>query len=171
MSKVHEGLAGNFDEDDSEYISLREELECIFKKKNLVKVGQEEKQANIATLETVYARIKELNRQNNLLRHKYGGDAKYARIHKRLLEIPVLCGDKRKVFNALNGVKADVDQKVLGMEQVLDNQSYFEKQMQGIVLKRFGTEQQFSVQPTDIQVINRLLVWEYLKRKRAYLGG
>ena len=52
-------------------------------------------QANIATLETVYARIKELNRQNDLLRHKYGGDAKYARIHKRLLEIPVLCGDKR----------------------------------------------------------------------------
>ena len=51
MRKVREGLAGNFDQDDPEYISLREELERIFKKKNLAEVGQEEMQANIATLE------------------------------------------------------------------------------------------------------------------------
>lgn len=163
MRKVREGLAGNFDQDDPEYISLREELERIFKKKNLAEVGQEEMQANIAILETVYAKIKELNRQNDLLRHKYGGDAKYARIHKRLRENPALYGDKLKVFNALNGVKTDADQKVLDMEQILDNQNYFEKQMQGIVLKRFRTEQQFPVQPADIQAINCLLVREYLK--------
>ena len=163
MRKVREGLAGNFDQEDPEYISLREELERIFKKKNLAEVGQEEMQANIATLQTVYAKIKELNRQNDLLRHKYGGDAKYARTHKRLMENAALYGDKLKVFNALSGVKTDADQKVLDMEQILDNQNYFEKQMQGIVLKRFRTEQQFPVQPTDIQVINRLLVREYLK--------
>lgn len=120
-------------------------------------------QANIATLQTVYTKIKELNRQNDLLRHKYGGDAKYARIHKRLMENAALYGDKLKVFNALNGVKTDADQRVLDMEQILDNQNYFEKQMQGIVLKRFRTEQQFPVQPADIQTINRLLVREYLK--------
>lgn len=68
-------------------------------------------QTNIATLETVYAKIKELNRQNDLLRHKYGGDAKYARIHKRLMENAALYGDKLKVFNALSGVKTDADQK------------------------------------------------------------
>ena len=163
MRKVREGLAGNFDQEDPEYISLREELERIFKKKNLAEVGQEEMQANIATLETVYARIKELNRQNDLLRHKYGGDAKYARIHKRLRENPALYGDKLKVFNALSGVKTDADQKVLDMEQILDNQNYFEKQMQSIVLKRFRTEQQFPVSRQDIEDINRLLVREYLK--------
>ena len=171
MRKVREGLAGNFDQDDPEYISLREELERIFKKKNLAEVGQEEMQANIATLETVYAKIKELNRQNDLLRHKYGGDAKYARIHKRLRENPALYGDKLKVFNALNGVKTDADQKVLDMEQILDNQNYFEKQMQGIVLKRFRTEQQFPVQPQDIQAINRLLVREYLEEKSRICGS
>ena len=163
MRKVREGLASNFDQQDPEYISLREELERIFKKKNLAEVGQEEMQANIATLETVYTKIRELNRQNDLLRYKYHGDTKYARLHKRLMENTALYGDKLKVFNALNGVKADADQKVLDMEQILDNQNYFEKQMQGIVLKRFRTEQQFPVQPADIQVINRLLVREYLK--------
>lgn len=164
MRKVREGLAGNFDQGDPEYISLREELERIFKKKNLAEVGQEEMQANIATLETVYAKIKELNRQNDLLRHKYGGDAKYARTHKSLLRnFPVLHGDKLKVFNALNGVKTDADQKVLDMEQILDNRNYFEKQMQGIVLKRFRTEQKFPVQRQHIEDINQLLVREYLK--------
>lgn len=79
------------------------------------------------------------------------------------MENAAFYGDKLKVFNALNGVKADADQKVLDMEQILDNQNYFEKQMQGIVLKRFRTEQQFPVQPQDIQAINRLLVREYLK--------
>lgn len=166
MRKVREGLAGNFDQEDPEYISLREELERIFKKKNLAEVGQEEMQANIATLQTVYTKIKELNRQNDLLRHKYGGDAKYARTHKRLMENPALYGDKLKVFNALSGVKTDADQKVLDMEQILDNQNYFEKQMKGIVLKRFRTEQQFPVQRQDIEDINRLLVREYLKESR-----
>ena len=166
MRKVREGLAGNFDQDDPEYTSLREELERIFKKKNLAEVGQEEMQANIATLETVYAKIKELNRQNDLLRHKYGGDTKYARTHKHLLRtFPVFHGDKLKVFNALNGVKTDADQKVLDMEQILDNRNYFEKQMQGIVLKRFRTEQKFPVQLADIQAINCLLVRQYLEEK------
>ena len=163
MRKVREGLAGNFDQEDPEYISLREELERIFKKKNLAEVGQEEMQANIATLQIVYTKIKELNRQNDLLRHKYSGDAKYARLHKRLMENSALYGDKLKVFNALSGVKTDADQKVLDMEQILDNQNYFEKQMKGIVLKRFRTEQQFPVQRQDIEDINRLLVREYLK--------
>ena len=163
MRKVREGLAGNFDQVDPEFISLREELERIFKKKNLAEVGQDDMKTNIGILETVYAKITELNRKNDLLRHKYGGDAKYARTHKRLLENPVLYGDKQKVFDALNGVKTDADQKVLDMAQILDNQNYFEKQMQGIVLKRFRTEQKFPVQPADIQVINRLLVREYLK--------
>ena len=171
MRKVREGLADNFDQDDPEYISLREELERIFKKKNLAEVGQEEMQANIATLETVYARIKELNRQNDLLRHKYSGDAKYARLHKRLMENPALYGDKLKVFNALNGVKTDADQKVLDLEQILDNQNYFEKQMKGIVLKRFRTEQQFPVQRQDIEDINRLLVREYLEEKSRICGS
>ena len=56
------------------------------------------------------------------------------------------------------------------MEQILDNQNYFEKQMQGIVLKRFRTEQQFPVQPADIQAINRLLVREYLKESGRIWG-
>lgn len=40
MRKVREGLAGNFDQDDLEYISLREELERIFKKRTSPKSGR-----------------------------------------------------------------------------------------------------------------------------------
>ncbi|KOE63173.1 hypothetical protein [Aggregatibacter actinomycetemcomitans] len=58
MRKVREGLAGNFDQVDPEFISLREELERIFKKKNLAEVGQDDMKTNIGILETVYAKSK-----------------------------------------------------------------------------------------------------------------
>ena len=71
---------------DPEFISLKEELERLFKQKKLSEVSQEEMNANIGALNKIHEKIKELNRQNNLLSNKYNNDPKYARIHKRLLE-------------------------------------------------------------------------------------
>ena len=53
-------------------------------------------QANIIALNAIHERIKELNRQNNLLRQKYQGDAKYTRIHKRLQEADGVNETERK---------------------------------------------------------------------------
>ena len=169
MRKVRESLADNFDQSDPEFISLREELERIFKKRHLSEVSQEQMQQNMGVLEQVYIKIKELNRQNDLLRHKYAGDAKFARLHKRLMADNALGGDRLKIFDALMGVKADADEKVLNLSQILDNESYFEKQMQGSVLQRFRKEQQFDVNSQTLKHINHLLVQEYLRENgRVY---
>ena len=74
-----------------------------------------------------------------------------------------LGGDRLKIFDALMGVKADADEKVLNLSQILDNESYFEKQMQGSVLQRFRKEQQFDVNSQTLKHINHLLVQEYLR--------
>ncbi len=163
MKKVREGLASNFDQSDPEFISLREELERIFKKRHLSEVSQSQMQENIGVLEQVYAKIKELNRRNDSLRHKYAGDAKFARLHKRLMADDVLGGDRLKIFDALMGVKADADEKVLNLSQILDNETLFEKQMQSSVLQRFKREQAFDVTPQMVKHINQLLVKEYLR--------
>lgn len=169
MRKVRISLADNFDQSDPEFISLREELERIFKKRHLSEVSQEQMQQNMGVLEQVYAKIKELNRQNDLLRHKYAGDAKFARLHKRLMADNALGGDRLKIFDALMGVKADADEKVLNLSQILDNESFFEKQMQGSVLQRFRKEQQFDVNSQTLKHINHLLVQEYLRENgRVY---
>ena len=163
MKKVREGLASNFDQSDPEFISLREELERIFKKRHLSEVSQSQMQQNIGVLEQVYAKIKELNRRNDSLRHKYAGDAKFVRLHKRLMADDALGGDRLKIFDALMGVKADADEKVLNLSQILDNETLFEKQMQSSVLQRFKREQAFDITPQMVKHINQLLVKEYLR--------
>ncbi|WP_103034027.1 type I restriction endonuclease subunit R [Moraxella sp. RCAD0137] len=124
MRKVRTSLADNFDQSDPEFISLREELERIFKKRQLSEVSQAKMKENIGILEEVYRQIKELNRQNELLRHKYAGDAKFARVHKRLMSDDAFGGEKLKIFDALMGVKADADEKVLNLSQIEPSRVY-----------------------------------------------
>lgn len=167
LRQTREALASNFDQQDQQFISLKEELARLFKKKNLSEVTQDEMIANIDALNKIHDRVKELNRQNNQLRQKYLGDAKYTRIHKRLLERQQSQSDisdsERKIFEALAGVKQDADEQVLNNSQVLDNESYFERQMMPLVIGRFMKEQQIKLNADASRYINHLVVAEYLK--------
>lgn len=167
LRQTREALASNFDQQDPQFISLKEELERLFKKKNLSEVTQDEMVANIDALNKIHDRVKELNRLNNQLRQKYLGDAKYTRIHKRLQERQQSQSDisesERKIFEALAGVKQDADEQVLNNSQVLDNESYFERQMMPLVIARFMKEQQIKLNADASRYINHLVVAEYLK--------
>jgi type I restriction enzyme R subunit len=162
LRRTREALASNFDQHDPKFISLKEELERLFKKKNLSEVTQDEMNANIHTLNKIHERVKELNRQNNQLRQKYQGDAKYTRMHKRLLERGGLSDSERKIFEALSGVKQDADEQVLQNTQMLDNESYFERTLMPIVINRFMKQQHIKLNPDTSHYINHLLVAEYL---------
>lgn len=105
LQKTREILGGNFDPKDPVFISLREELERLFKKKNLSEVTKEEMENNIKQLEHIYGKAKELERKNQLLKAKYYNDEKYARLHKRLMEKDPLTDSESKLFDALNGLK------------------------------------------------------------------
>jgi type I restriction enzyme R subunit len=54
-------MADNFDQQDLKFVSLREELERLFKKKKLNEVSQEEMTANMSALNEIYDKAKELN--------------------------------------------------------------------------------------------------------------
>lgn len=167
LRQTREALASNFDQQDPKFISLKEELERLFKKKNLSEVTQDEMVANIDALNKIHDRVKELNRQNNQLRQKYLGDAKYTRIHKRLQERQQSNNDisesERKIFEALNGVKQDADEQVLNNSQILDNEGYFERQMMPLVINRFMKQQNIRLNADASKFINHLVVTEYLK--------
>ncbi|MFE8147649.1 type I restriction endonuclease [Brenneria goodwinii] len=162
LRKTREALASNFDQQDPKFITLKEELERLFKKKKLSEVTQDEMVANIGTLNKIHDRIRELNRQNNLLRQKYRGDAKYARTHKRLHERGGFSEPERKIFAALLDVKLDADDKVLNNSQLLNNEGYFEKQMVSCVLKHFEDQHHIKLTAQVANDINRLIVTEYL---------
>ncbi|EMM1152008.1 type I restriction endonuclease subunit R [Citrobacter freundii] len=162
LRRTREALANNFDQQDPHFITLKEELERLFKKKKLSDVTQNEMVANIGTLNRIHDRIKELNRQNNLLRQKYRGDRKYARTHKRLQESGAFGEPERKIFEALLGVKQDADEKVLNNSQILNNESYFEKQLVSCVINHFEDVHHINLSADAARDINRLIVAEYL---------
>ncbi|WP_323585983.1 type I restriction endonuclease subunit R [Aliarcobacter butzleri] len=162
LRKTREALAGNFDKKDPEFISLKEELERLFKKKKLSEVSQEEMNANIGALNKIHEKIKELNRQNNLLSSKYNNDPKYARIHKRLVERGDISKRESQIFEALAGVKIDADEKVLSNTDMLNNESYFERMMISNVIARFKTEQKIELNTDVTKYINKLVVNEYI---------
>lgn len=167
LRQTREALASNFDQQDPKFISLKEELERLFKKKNLSEVSQEEMVANIDALNKIHDRVKELNRQNNQLRQKFFGDFKFSRIHKRLQERQKdrndISDSERRIFEALAGIKQDADEQVLNNSQVLDNEGYFELQMMPLVIKRFRGEQNIPLNADATRYINHLVVAEYLK--------
>jgi type I restriction enzyme R subunit len=137
LRKTRETLASNFDKKDPEFVSLYEELKRLFDKKNLDEITQDEMKQNIGALTKIYEKIKELNRQNNLLKDKYDSDPKYARIHKRLVENGTLPQKESQVFEALKSVKHEADMQVLQNTKLLKAESYFSSEMMRLVIDQF----------------------------------
>jgi restriction endonuclease S subunit/superfamily II DNA or RNA helicase len=162
LRRTREALVDNFDQQDPKFITLKEELERLFKKKKLNEVSQEEMTANIGALNAIYDKVRELNRQNNQLRAKYRGDAKYTRIHKRLQERGMVTQTERRLFEALFGVKQQADEQVLQNTQLLSNESYFGRMMMPIVLDEFETRQKIDLNLDAADTINHLVVNEYM---------
>jgi type I restriction enzyme, R subunit len=167
LRQTREALADNFDQQDAKFVTLREELERLFKKKKLSEVTQEEMTANIGALNGIHNVAKELNRQNNQIRAKYRGDAKYTRIHKRLWERGTLTKTERRLFEALNGVKQQADEQVLQNTQLLNNENYFEKMIMPLVIDEFQNRQKIELKPEAAHTINHLVVAEYMNEFTA----
>lgn len=162
LRQTREALADNFDQQDPKFITLRQELERLFKKKKLSEVTQDEMIANIGALNAIHDQVKELNRQNKQLRAKYLGDAKYTRIHKRLQERGGLTKTERLLFEALSGVKQQADEQVLQNTQLVNNESYFEGMMMPLVIGEFQNRQKIQLTPDASRTINQLVVAEYI---------
>ena len=162
LRRTREGLAGNFDPRDPEFISLREELERLFRKKNLSEITQQEMISNIAALNEIHARARELERKNQLLRAKYANDAKYARLHKRLMEKGDPTPNERKLFEALSALKQQVDERISQNAQLLNNQPYTEAMMLRLIVEQLKTNHQLPLTADSSRFINSLVMKEYL---------
>jgi len=162
LQKTREGLGGNFDPQDPEFISLKDELERLFKKKNLSEVSKEEMESNIKALNDIYNKAKELERKNQLLKAKYDNDEKYARLHKRLMEKDPLTDSESKLFEALKGLKFEVDKQIEQNAKMLENENFVEKMVLRLVIDQFKNKQQIPLNASTTRRINSLVVKEYM---------
>lgn len=161
LRKTREAFQNNFDKKDPLYITLKEELERLFKNKNLSEITQDEMIENIAELKKIDEKIKELNRQNDLLKDKYKGDTKYARIHKRIKQKNIT--DKQsKILSALEMVKIQLDEKVLNNSAILKNENFFIVETEPIVDVEFEDKNKIKLNDETFKYINTLIATEYL---------
>lgn len=163
LRKTREALQNNFDQNDPVFVSLREELERIFKKKNLTETTQAEMVENLPLLRKIYDEAKELNRKNALLKSKYNNDEKYVRIHKRLTEKGKLNAKEIQLHRALMQVKNEVDTRLEGQEDYLNNEELFERYLVRLVAQSFVIEEKLDLDAGARQNIGNLIGKEYLQ--------
>ncbi len=164
LRKARESLQTNFDPLDPEFVSLKAELERIFKKKNLSEVTQEDMVENMHLLQKIYDQAKELNRKNALLKAKYDNDDKYARIHKRLSEKGTLNTKESQLHRALMQVKSQVDEIISNQEEMVKNEAYFKKYLLKLVVDEFKKKENINIDFSTTEKINQLISQEYLQQ-------
>lgn len=168
LRRTRETLAATQDPLDPAWISLKQELERLFKAKKLSEVGQDEMQANIAALRELERQARALDNANTNLAARYGGDGKLMRVHKRLLESRRLGDSQTRLHAALSGIKHAVDDAVLGNSALLGNPAFFERSVMPIVLRNFRDSPPEPDAETR-RLIQQLLVNEYLGESQGRL--
>ncbi|SFH48908.1 type I restriction endonuclease subunit R [Pedobacter insulae] len=169
LKRTREALLFNFDQKDPAFISLREELERIFKKKNLGEVDQEDMRDNILLLKSIYDRVTELNRKNNLLKAKYEQDEKYARLHKRLVENSGINAKEIQLHQALMNVKQQTDDQLLNNRNIMDNEAFFNRYLLNLVATEFVKKQNIKLDFNTTKTINTMIAGEYLQQYNNYI--
>jgi type I restriction enzyme, R subunit len=164
LRRTREALLDNFDPKDPHFISLREELERIFKNKNLDEVSQEEMKENIMLLQSIYDKVKELNRKNDLLKAKYDHDEKYVRVHKRLIEKGGMSLSELQLHEALQTIKHATDEQLVRNSRLTEHEAYFTDYLMQLVVKELKQERNMNLDFATAKSINILIANEYFNQ-------
>ena len=135
LEKTRRELERSLDPKDPEYVSLLDELKRIFKKKNIEELTADEMKEHIQDLERIRKAAAQQNLRDQMLCSKYGNDAKYMRTHKRLRASPPPIGADSVIFGVLMGVKAEVDQKVLKNQRMMDKHAFFSQEIMPSIIQ------------------------------------
>ena len=127
----------NIDQEDPEFITLREAFMQRFKEHGFVVNTIQEFESHSRALDEVLRKLTELQKRNNVLLKKYRGDEKFVRIHKRIREenaerkkagkSPIVDIYDESIMSVLLAIKSDIDQKVYDRNDILKKDAYFEK--------------------------------------------
>jgi len=162
LQKVIDEERKNIDPSDPIYISLKEELERLFKLKNIKDTSNEIIEKNSKELEAIMKKFKELNRQDQLLSAKYNNDNKYVRLHKDLLRLNEFRIDESQLFSALSDLKNDTDKEIIQNSDILNNESYVERKMSRIIYNSLKEKNNLEVNTENTQYINKFIRKEYI---------
>lgn len=135
--KTIHAFTENMDQEDPEFITLREAFMQRFKEHGFVVGSIDEFNQHSKALDEVLKKLTELQKKNTVLLRKYKGDAKFARVHKRIREEnehrisqgknPLVSIYDESIMDVLLAIKEDIDQKVYDRNDILKKDAYFEQ--------------------------------------------
>lgn len=149
------------DPKDPEYISLLDELKRVFKKKNIEELTTDEMKQMMGDLNALKKKAEKRNLADRMLTTKYLGDIKYMRTHKRIMNSPSPITDAITIYRILMTVKSKADDQIAHNENILDNEEYFIKSLQPIILRACMGEQ-VKLDKPQLMFIDNCLSKEYL---------
>lgn len=170
----------NFDQDDPEFISLREAFMERFKEHGFVIDTIAKFNEETQALDEIIGRLQDLQKRNNVLLKKYKGDEKFARVHKRIREVNKQREDKgqKPMFSfldediaaILNIIKEKVDAKVYDRNDILKKDAYFGRTVMAIINGCLFNFQQIKPEMEEYKFIQTRISQQYINQYNATYG-
>lgn len=170
----------NFDQDDPEFISLREAFMERFKEHGFVIDTIAKFNEETQALDEIIGRLQDLQKRNNVLLKKYKGDEKFARVHKRIREENKQREDKgqkpmfsfldEEIAAILNIIKEDVDAKVYDRNDILKKDAYFGRTVMALINGCLFHFPQIKPEMEDYKFIQTRISQQYINQYNATYG-
>ena len=170
----------NFDQDDPEFISLREAFMERFKEHGFVIDTIAKFNEETQALDEIIGRLQDLQKRNNVLLKKYKGDEKFARVHKRIREVNKQREDKgqkpmfsfldEEIAAILNIIKEDVDAKVYDRNDILKKDAYFGRTVMALINGCLFHFPQIMPEMEDYKFIQTRISQQYINQYNATYG-
>ncbi len=171
--KVQAEFEANFDKGEDKYVILADQFREYFRKKGFVPQNTAEAKESIEYMDAVMAKIREINRRNNLLKRKYRGDERFVRIHKRIeeenarREKPIISSGEYEIAENLSQMKSRIDNMIYLNSHIVDNEDAFKRDVLAIIGSKL-VDMGIPATLSDRKFINNLITAEYFQQ-RNYL--
>ena len=170
----------NFDQDDPEFMSLRDAFMERFKEHGFVIDSIAKFNEETQALDEIITRLQDLQKRNNALVKKYKGDVKFARVHKRIREVnkeremhgvkPILALLDEEIMVVLNMIKEDIDGKVYDRNNILKKDAYFGRTVMAAISGSINGIVNLDPNPEDYKFIQQRISQQYINQYNATYG-
>ncbi len=164
----------NDDQEDPEFISLRDAFAERFKEHGFVIDTIAKFNEEAQALDEVVKRLQDIQKRNTALIKKYNGDVKFARVHKRIREVnlersqakkpPMFSFRDEEIMVILKMIKSDIDGRVYDKNDILKKDAFFARTVQSLISGCLYHFPQIKPEMDDYQFIQKRISQQYLNQ-------
>ncbi|WP_288568514.1 DEAD/DEAH box helicase family protein [uncultured Treponema sp.] len=184
IRRTASSLSGYFDQEDPEYITLKDLFMQALAKTDFVEYDYAKFTQQNKDFDEILERLSQLKQKTENLFEKYKGDAKFVRVHKRIHEENkrrasaspnasaqnwILDDKDLTIYRTLMSLKNTIDMQVYNQEAILKSDPYFEKTVMSLVGNGMA-ELNIQSPRADREFIKDKIVAQYLNQYHATYG-